>query len=160
MQTDDRQRWNSVCSNCKQNCLEVSFPATQVQASAGIAALSARLAAQGLPESKADDVRIALTEAINNVVEHAYAGVAAADVQIDCSLCAKKLVIQITDTGDPMPELRIPSGTPPSVDTALQDLPEGGFGWHLIHQLASDIQYERKSGGNLLCLRFDFDEMP
>ena len=141
-------------------CLDLSFAATETEASDGIAQLSRGLAAHGLPAHKAGDVKIALAEAINNVVEHAYAGVAAADVQIDCSLCAKKLVIQITDTGDPMPELRIPSGTPPSVDTALQDLPEGGFGWHLIHQLASDIQYERKSGGNLLCLRFDFDEMP
>nr|WP_299985454.1 ATP-binding protein [uncultured Ruegeria sp.] len=147
-------------SNCKHDCLDVSFPATQAQASVGIATLSARLAAHGLPESKADDVKIALAEAINNVVEHAYAGTAPADIQIDCSLCEKKLVIQISDTGSPMPGLRVPSGLLASVDTALQDLPEGGFGWHLIHQLTSDIQYERRGGGNLLCLRFDFDEMP
>ncbi len=147
-------------SDCKQDCQEVSFPATQAHASAGIASLSERLAAHGLPEGKADDVKIALAEAINNVVEHAYVGIAPADIQIDCSLCEKTLVIRICDTGDPMPHLRIPGGTPPPVDTTLSDLPEGGFGWHLIHQLTSDILYERKDGGNLLSLRFDFDQMP
>lgn len=147
-------------SNCKQDCLDLSFPATQDQASDGIATLSARLAAHGLPDSKADDVKIALAEAINNVVEHAYAGVAPAEVQIDCCLCKDKLEIQITDTGNPMPDLRLPSDTLASVETALKDLPEGGFGWHLIHQLASEIQYERRGAGNLLRLRFDFNEMP
>ena len=158
MQTDDRQRWNSVCSNCKQNCLEVSFPATQVQASAGIAALSVRLAAQGLPESKADDVRIALTEAINNVVEHAYAGIAPAKVQVTCRLDHNRLDILISDTGNPLPGYKLPDGIPASVETGVQDLPEGGFGWFLIHQLTSDIWYERRDGCNRLSLRFDFDQ--
>lgn len=147
-------------SNCKHDCLDLSFPATQARASDGIATLSARLAAHGLPESKADDVKIALAEAINNVVEHAYAGIAPAEVQIDCCLCKDKLEIRITDTGSPMPDMRLPGGAPAPVDTRLQDLPEGGFGWHLIRQLASDIRYERRDDGNLLWLQFDFNELP
>ncbi len=144
-------------ANCKQDCLNLSFPATQGQASEGIAILSARLAKHGLPESKADDVRIALTEAINNVVEHAYAEISPTDIRIDCSLCAKELIVQIFDSGDPMPGLRVPSSQPAPVDTDLENLPEGGFGWYLIHRLSSDIQYERKDGVNLLYLRFNFD---
>ncbi|WP_348540063.1 hypothetical protein [Ruegeria sp. HKCCE4148] len=35
-------------------------------------------------------------------------------------------------------------------------MPEGGFGWFLIHQLTSDIQYERRDGCNRLSLRFNF----
>ncbi len=149
-----------MASNCKQDCLDLSFPATEARASAGIATLSARLAAQGLPASKSDDVKIALAEAINNVVEHAYAGVAPAHIQVDCCLCKDRLVIQITDTGNPMPELRPPDGTPVPINTAPQDLPEGGFGWFLIHQLTSEIRYERRNGGNRLSLRFDFADMP
>ncbi len=42
----------------------------------GIARLSAGLAERGLPAPKASDVKIALAEAINNLVEHAYAGIA------------------------------------------------------------------------------------
>ncbi|EEE38723.1 anti-sigma B factor, putative [Rhodobacteraceae bacterium KLH11] len=147
-----------MASNCKRDCLDLTFTATEAHASAGIATLSARLAERGLPASKSDDVKIALAEAINNVVEHAYAGVPPSDIQVNCCLCEDRLMIQITDSGNPMPGLHPPKGAPASVDTALQDLPEGGFGWFLIHQLASEIHYERQDGGNLLCLRFDFDE--
>lgn len=142
----------------EHDCLELSFPATAASASAGIVALSDRLAAQGLPVEKSDDVKIALAEAINNVVEHAYAGTAAANIRIDCHLCQSKLVIRIRDTGRPMPDLRAPEGVPAPLSADPQDLPEGGFGWFLIRQLVSDIQYERQDGCNLLCLRFDFSE--
>ena len=149
-----------MASGCQEDCLDLSFPAIEAQASQGIAALSARLAAHGLPANKADDVKIALAEAINNVVEHAYAGVAPADVQVDCSLCKNRLVIRIADTGKPMPDLHPPESVPASVETGLHDLPEGGFGWFLIHQLASEIHYERKNGSNLLRLHFDFADAP
>lgn len=149
-----------MTSDCEQGCLELSFPATEAQASAGIATLCTRLTAHGLPAGKANDVKIALAEAINNVVEHAYAGIAPADIRVDCSLCRNRLVIQIADSGKPMPDLRPPEGIPASVETSLLDLPEGGFGWFLIHQLASEIHYERKDGSNLLHLCFDFIEAP
>ena len=35
-------------------------------------------------------------------------------------------------------------------DTALEDLPEGGFGWHLIHSLTNDLTYLRTGGCNRL----------
>lgn len=147
-----------MASDCEQGSLDLSFPATEARASQGIATLCAQLAALGLPAKKADDVKIALAEAINNVVEHAYADIAAADVQVDCRLRENQLVIRITDTGNPLPDLQPPAGIPASVETSLEDLPEGGFGWFLIHQLTSEIQYERSDSGNLLLLRFDFSD--
>ncbi|MEX0318176.1 MAG: ATP-binding protein [Ruegeria sp.] len=138
-----------------QNGFELSFPATEVEASAGIAALAEQLSEQGLPEAHAGDVRIALAEAINNVVEHAYIGVEAAQVQVNCALRANWLEIRISDTGLPLPDRQPPEGIPASVETELQDLPEGGFGWFLIRRLASDIRYERREGFNHLFLRFD-----
>ncbi len=149
-----------MASEREQDCLDLNFPATEIQASRGIAMLSKQLAAYGLPANKADDVKIALAEAINNVVEHAYAGIAPADIQVDCRLCKKQLAIRIRDTGKPLPDLQPPEATPASVKTSLQDLPEGGFGWFLIHQLASEIHYERTDSSNVLLLRFDFADAP
>ena len=143
-----------------ETCLELSFPATELEASAGIAQLSAGLSQQGLPDHMADDVKIALAEAINNVVEHAYEGIAPAKVQVTCRLERDRLDILISDTGNPMPGYQLPDGTPASVETNLQDLPEGGFGWFLINQLTSDICYERHQGCNRLSLRFDFERQP
>ena len=141
---------------CNEACLELSFPATKSEASAGVARLCAGLTHQGLPAHKADDVKIALTEAINNVVEHAYAGIAVAKVRVTCRLEQDRLDILISDTGNPLPGHRPPDGVPASIETTLQNLPEGGFGWYLIHQLTSDIWYERSDGCNRLSLRFDF----
>jgi serine/threonine-protein kinase RsbW len=142
-----------------KTCLELSFPATETEASAGIEQLSTGLSDQGLPVKKSDEVKIALAEAINNVVEHAYAGIAPAKVQVTCRLDRDRLDILISDTGNPLPGLHPPDGAPASVDTTLQDLPEGGFGWYLIHELTSDIRYERRKGCNRLSLRFDFAEL-
>ncbi len=138
-----------------QTCLQLSFPAIEAEASVGIAKLSAGLARHGLPVEKADDVKIALAEAINNVVEHAYSGIEPAKVQVCCRLEHNQLDILISDTGRPLPGCKPPDGTPASVETNLQDLPEGGFGWFLIHELTSEIRYERRDGCNLLSLRFD-----
>ncbi len=138
--------------------LELSFAATEAEASMGIARLSAGLAERGLPAPKASDVKIALAEAINNVVEHAYAGIAPARVLVRCRLHRDWLVIVITDTGNPLPGCRVPDGIPADVNTTRQSLPEGGFGWFLIHQLTNAIHYERREGCNRLSLRFDFPD--
>ena len=35
------------------------------------------------------------------------------------------------------------------------DLPEGGFGWYLIRDLARDVNYEREGWCNVLTLRLE-----
>ena len=139
-----------------RNCLDLSFAATEAEASAGIAKLSKGLEAHGLPTQKASDVKIALAEAINNVVEHAYAGITPAKVKVHCRLHRNWLDILITDTGNPMPGFRVPDSVPPPLGSSREELPEGGFGWFLIHKLTSEIRYERRHGCNQLSLRFDF----
>jgi len=139
-------------------CLDLSFAATETEASAGIARLSQELSAQGLPAQKAGDVKIALAEAINNVVEHAYAEITPAEVAVRCRLHQNWLEILISDTGNPLPGFRVPDGIPAPLGTTVDELPEGGFGCFLIHELTSDIRYERSNGCNRLSLRFDFSE--
>ena len=142
------------CVNDRQD-LEMFFAATKAEASAGIATLSERLGALGLPETETDDVRIALAEAINNVVEHSYAGTTPENVHVKCSLGTENLEILITDSGVPMPEGALGTRVPASVDTVLSDLPEGGFGWFLIRTLADEVRYDRRNGQNLLFLLFE-----
>lgn len=145
---------------CNGKCLDLIFAATESEASAGIAQLSKCLETQGLPPHKASDVKIALAEAINNVVEHAYADVTPAKVQVRCRLHKNWLEILIADTGNPLPGFRVPDGVPAPLGSTIQGLPEGGFGWFLIHELTSDIRYEHSEGCNRLSLRFDFPEAP
>jgi serine/threonine-protein kinase RsbW len=52
-----------------------------------------------------------------------------------------------------MPEGKAPNGSPAPLDCDTEELPEGGFGWFLIRDLAHELNYTRISGKNLLSFR-------
>ncbi|ABF62798.1 ATP-binding protein [Rhodobacteraceae bacterium R_SAG7] len=134
-----------------------SFRATEIEARRGIVLVVQRLKDMGIADTRVDEVQIALAEAVNNVVEHAYAETATGDVLIRCNLHSDRLWVEIRDAGTPFPDAKLPEGKPALVDpsTPLEDLPEGGFGWFLIRELASDIQYQRNPDNNQLSLCFE-----
>ena len=95
---------------------------------------------------------LVIAEALNNIVEHAYAG---GEGQIELSLkrTGDKLSVLITDRGHPMPDGGLPNGRLPEADPA--NLPDGGFGWFLIRSLSQDLRYCRAEGRNHLFFRLD-----
>ncbi|OIQ28452.1 MAG: ATPase [Alphaproteobacteria bacterium MedPE-SWcel] len=134
-----------------------SFRATELDARRGIISVVDRLKDMGIPNTRVDEVQIALAEAVNNVVEHAYAETATGDVLIRCNLHPDRLWVEIRDAGIPFLNAKLPEGQAVTVDanTPLADLPEGGFGWFLIRELASDIKYKRNTDNNQLSLCFE-----
>jgi serine/threonine-protein kinase RsbW len=104
-----------------------------------------------LTEETRGTVEIVLAEALNNIVEHAYA---ASEGDIEVRLChhAPDLWCEISDVGLPMPNGTIPVGQLANIDPD-DDLPEGGFGWFLIRSLAQDLAYCRVHGRNQLRFR-------
>jgi len=132
-----------------------TFLATELDARSGICSVVEQLRVMGLPEAHANDVQIVLAEAVNNVVEHAYASALPGDVRIRCNLNKKQLWINIHDDGGPLPEGKLPAGNPIDLSVPTEELPEGGFGWFLIRELTSEIQYIRKDGNNQLSLCFE-----
>ncbi len=52
-----------------------------------------------------------------------------------------------------MPGGQLPLGMSQSLNVGLCDLPEGGFGWFLIKDLAKDLKYRRIGQENHLHLR-------
>lgn len=134
-----------------------SFQATELSARDGIGCVVSKLRDLGVSEARAGEVQIALAEAVNNVVEHAYAGRTPGDVRIRCNLDNDQLWISIWDAGLPLPDNRLPPGSPADVSGPIEDLPEGGFGWFLIRELTSDIQYQRTNGSNELSLCFEVE---
>jgi serine/threonine-protein kinase RsbW len=142
----------------KRDKFKMAFRATEMEAREAIAGTSEWLQATDLTQDQADEVEIALAEAINNVVEHAYVDSEPGPVRILCSLRRTHLDIRICDTGTPLPQNRLPPGLAADVSVARADLPEGGFGWFLIRKLTSDIRYDRYGLINHLSLRFDLKE--
>ncbi len=96
-------------------------------------------------------LELALAEIMNNIVEHGCSDTEQGMISLAMTLQDNELVCTIGDFGPELPSncLRREKA-PPEPD----DLPESGFGWFLIRDLARDLQYEREAGCNWLILRF------
>lgn len=110
-----------------------------------------RLAAE-LSESTAGSLEIVLAEVLNNIVEHAYRGEGG---RIDLCIGAGRggLLCRVTDQGGAMPGGVLPDPPRLPPDLAIEDLPEGGFGWRMVRDLAQDLHYRRRAGSNVLRFR-------
>lgn len=100
--------------------------------------------------------QLVLAEVLNNVAEHAYAE-RPGPVAVTLTPVAAGTLCLVVDHGFGMPGGHLPEGKPPAVDTALEDLPEGGFGWHLIRSLTRDLTYARTGQGNRLSFLLPHD---
>jgi len=103
------------------------------------------------PETVAT-AEILLAEILNNIVEHAFADRPAGAITLELRAMPDGVLVQVCDDGAPMPGLRLPEGRPADIDVPEHLLPEGGFGWHLIRSLATDLHYRRADGRNHLRL--------
>ena len=57
-----------------------------------------------------------------------------------------------------MPNGRTPDGEHPADAVSKTNMPEGGYGWFLIKQLARDMVYDRENGENFLIFRIPLGE--
>lgn len=134
------------CTACRRR-----FSASPGQTRAILADVLAGLACVGIDPDSCGDVEIVLAEAINNVVEHAYGG-NGGTVELELWLRDDGLHCEIGDWGIGMPDSALPLARLPALDAGFDRVPEGGFGWALIHRLTTDLSYARSKGRN--CLRF------
>lgn len=119
-----------------------------------LARLMSGLAPLHLDVEEAGTVELVLAEVLNNICEHAYAEAEdAGPIDITCSHGPSGLIFGVADDGKPMPDGQTPLGMQAEIDVDVMDLPEGGFGWFLIQDLAKDVHYARIEGRNRLSLR-------
>ena len=102
------------------------------------------------------NAEVVLAEALNNIVEHAYAK---SDGHIDLRLQRRpdRVLCDIVDHGALMPGGALPAGLsqPIGVD---KDLPDGGFGWFLIRSLTENLVYQRIDARNHLSFQFIIEQ--
>ncbi|MEP1767020.1 MAG: ATP-binding protein [Sulfitobacter sp.] len=131
----------------------VSVAGAEDAVRSGLAKTMTCLAPLSLSEDDAGTVELVLAEALNNVIEHALA---ATDGQTAIEIHGKHdmegLHLSIIDQGVAMPKGRAPTACAPDVNVAMADMPEGGFGWFMIHTLAQEVQYVRIGDENHLTL--------
>ncbi len=114
----------------------------------------ANLQPLALSDDEVGTIELVLAEALNNIVEHAFgADDKPGEIRIRCSRRKDGLHFAIIDDGLAMPDNKTPQASAPDVNVKMTALPEGGFGWFLIHTLATDIRYARVGQTNHLNLR-------
>ena len=89
-----------------------------------------------------DDVRLAVSEAVTNVVVHAYAGRAPGPLHVLAQLNGRKLVVEVSDEG---------GGLRPRIDS-----PGIGVGLPLISAVTEELRLSNSEGGPS-CVRMTFD---
>ncbi|MEM8592686.1 MAG: ATP-binding protein [Pseudomonadota bacterium] len=105
-----------------------------------------------LPEERGT-VELVLAEVLNNVAEHAYEEKGDGKIALDMAYITGGISIELEDYGKPMPGGKTPLAMQANLDVDIEDLPEGGFGWFLIGELAKDLVYERRGEANHLSFR-------
>jgi serine/threonine-protein kinase RsbW len=116
--------------------------------------LKSGLAPLALDIEEIGTIELVMAEALNNIVEHAYPEPDNdGPIAIGCTHRHDGLHMTILDQGNPMPDGQAPIGMMQDVDVDAMDMPEGGFGWFLIQNLAKDVRYVRVDDQNRLELR-------
>ncbi len=105
-----------------------------------------------------DTLRLCIAEALNNIVEHAYEGAEGRPIFADVRFKPHSYEVMLIDEGKPMPGGRLPSGDVDHNMDDLDELPEGGFGWMLIHSQMDKVEYQRRDGCNVLLLEKSVDD--
>jgi serine/threonine-protein kinase RsbW len=98
----------------------------------------------GAAEMELFALKLAVDEAVNNVVVHGYKGLPPGDVALVFEADAERLIVTILDRGRAFP----PSNAPPpdlSSDSARRKV--GGLGWHLIRSVVDELDYVTGEGG-------------
>lgn len=135
------------------------FPAGEKQVRRALSTAMGALAGMGLSDDARGLAEIVLAEVLNNVVEHAYAAQRPGLIEIDAWLEGAFLWMKVQDDGFPMPDGVVPKRRDQDVTGAAETLPEGGFGWSIIHELSHDLTYERDGLRNTVTFSLDLEEL-
>lgn len=109
------------------------------------------LVESGCDPLEAAQVELCATEAANNAIRHAYRQAAGKVVEIACRLERERVVLEVSDRGEPMKEL--PRPRPPEFDPSdIENLPEGGMGLFLIGAIMDEVIYVVRDGRNTMTM--------
>lgn len=114
--------------------------------------LDRHIGAYKLEELQSMQIKLALEEAVTNVILYAYPNKKDQDIRIDMNYENKRLTIVITDTGIDFNPLRRQE---PDLTLSLEERPIGGLGIYLVKQLMTEVSYSRSAGKNILTMTKD-----
>lgn len=137
-----------------------SFAADPLSVRKALRAALARFT-RNMTGDEAGTLELLLAEVLNNIVEHGYGETGHGMITLSMVRDGRGLSCSVSDDGIELPadciNRKIASET---LRPHPGDLPEGGFGWFLIRDLAEDLGYHRVDGRNLLAFRLPLSPQP
>lgn len=104
----------------------------------------------GLDELHASQIELAVVEAVNNAIEHAYCGVPGRRVEVTVRVAGRHLTLEVADTGRSMAwEAECAAAEARNLADPLAD---GGRGLMIIRELLDEVGYRSAGGRNVLSL--------
>jgi serine/threonine-protein kinase RsbW len=114
-----------------------------------VRAVRGLVGAAGVEPRECAQVELAVAEAMNNTIRHAYHRQGGHPVEVVFTLDEHRFTVEVADEGTPMPPRRAPVLDFDPGD--LEHLPEGGMGLFIIHSVMDEVEYTSRDGRN--CLR-------
>ena len=130
--------------------IKLVFASGEMEVRAALRELKLGLGPMQLADADFGTVELVVGEVLNNVVEHAYGPGSSGPIVLACTSESGVLRFCVCDRGRTLPGLQLPVGRRPDVNRPRSELPEGGFGWYLVHSLAFDLKYRRAEQSNIL----------
>lgn len=113
-------------------------------------AVRALCSTAGVAPRDCAQVELAIAEAVNNVIRHAYHGEPGRTVEVTFVLEPQAFTIEVADDGEPMPDR--PRTTFDFDPTDVENLPEGGMGLFIIGSVMDTVRYASHDGRNTITM--------
>lgn len=107
----------------------------------------------GIDDDAAFAIRLAVDEAVTNIVEHAYengANAAAGDgIQLCCWVNGHDFFVQIDDQGKSFDPQQVPA---PELGKPIEEMKPGGLGLYFMRKLMDEVRFSFDAEGNRLLM--------
>lgn len=135
-------RWEPDSQLSNHNC-QLTMRATMDDIDQMDAFIADAIQQAELNDSEGKRLRLAVEEAVANVINHGQATVIRLHTMVDDN----RLVLTIDDDGQPFDPT---ADSPTDMSIPADQRPAGGLGIMLIHQMADGLSYQRVEGHNVL----------
>lgn len=135
--------------------IEVRVPAKPQYVSVIRLMISGLAVRVGFSYDEIEDLKIATSEAVTNVVHHAYKETDEGEVVVGCALFKDKIEIMVSDYGVSFNFEEIKSKVGPyHVEDNVELLREGGLGIYLMETLMDEVKLNNEGGVTVFMTKY------
>lgn len=139
----------------KFDFIEMKFPAKAEYVGVARLSISGVASRMGFSFEDIEDLKVAMSEAVTNVVEHAYEKESPGEFTIGFGVYEDRLEIMVADHGGSFDLQNIKGAIGPyKANESVEKMREGGFGLFLINALMDKVEINNNFGVIVLMTKY------